>query len=132
MSQRGEELVASFVDRLKQAQADRKQVQIVDDAFLLELETLRDEVQKELTSEFDEFVEQHAEKFHDAELNREKRFALVTPVKRCYAALLQRWRGELSRVAELHVIEELFHDITSKIDQILKEQGAEVDASNVE
>lgn len=26
MSQRGEELVASFVDRLKQAQADRKQV----------------------------------------------------------------------------------------------------------
>lgn len=40
------------------------------------------EVQKELTSEFDEFVEQHAEKFHDAELNREKRFALVTPVQR--------------------------------------------------
>ena len=77
-------------------------------------------------------MKKNEEKFYDPDVNREKRFSLVTPVRRKFAALLQRWRGETARIQEMHTIETVFAEVSAKVDACLAEMGDSVDVSNVE
>merc|ERR1719262_869567 len=105
---------------------------MIDDQFASALDSLKDEVATQLLEEFDEFVKKNEEKFYDPNVNREKRFSLVTPVRRKFAALLQRWRGETARIQEMHTIETVFAEVSAKVDACLAEMGDSVDVSNVE
>jgi hypothetical protein len=133
MASRGAELVTLNLEQLKELPAtDRRGLQMIDEQFASALEALKEEITTQLLEEFDDFIKKNEEKFYDGDVNREKRFSLVTPVRRKFAAFLQRWRGETARVQEMHTIETVFAEVSAKVDTCLAEMGDSVDVSNVE
>ncbi|CAE8705631.1 unnamed protein product, partial [Polarella glacialis] len=111
---------------------DSKDIHAIDNAFRGQLDGLRDAVLQEMHHEFDEFVKSHDRKFTDEQVKSDKRYSLVGPMRRKYASVDSLWRSAVHLALEQRSMDNLFEEISAKVNDLLLEQGANVNVQNVE
>jgi hypothetical protein len=131
LSKECESLIERRTQDLRTAQT-AKDVHVVDNAFRGQLDSLRDAALQEMHHEFDEFVKAHDQKFTDEQVKNDKRFSLMGPMRRKYASVDSLWRSRVYLALEQRSMDTLFDDISARVNDLLVEQGANVNVQNVE
>eukprot|EP00929_Paragymnodinium_shiwhaense_P017853 TRINITY_DN12766_c0_g2_i1.p1 TRINITY_DN12766_c0_g2~~TRINITY_DN12766_c0_g2_i1.p1 ORF type:complete len:3238 (-),score=874.93 TRINITY_DN12766_c0_g2_i1:313-10026(-) len=131
LSQESETLIERFTKELEGA-SGTAEVHAVDNQFRAQLDALRDAVMQEMHHEFDEFVKAHDSKFTDEQVKNDKRFSLMGPMRRRYASTDSLWRNRLHLAVEQRSMDTLFEEISARVNDILVEEGANVNVENVE
>jgi len=107
-------------------------VHATDNSFRGQLDALRDSVSQEMYYEFDSFVKAHDAKFTDEQVKSDKRFSLMGPMRRKYASVDSLWRSAVHLALEQRSMDHLFNEISARVNDLLLEQGANVNVQNVE
>jgi hypothetical protein len=131
LNKESEGLIERYTRELRDA-TSTSDVHAVDNAFRGQLDALRDSVLQEMQHDFDEFVKAHDTKFTDEQVKSDKRFSLMGPMRRKYASVDSLWRSGVHRALEQRSMDHLFEEISSRVNDLLLEQGQNVNVQNVE
>jgi len=109
-----------------------EEVKIVDNEFMVELDLIQQNALREMHDEFDAFIAAHDKRFTDIELNNNKKYSLQGAVKRFMVMEDTYWRKCMNLALERVSMDSLFDEINFKVNQLLKEQGANINVGNIE
>mmetsp|Transcript_74985 Transcript_74985/g.129936 ORF Transcript_74985/g.129936 Transcript_74985/m.129936 type:complete len:780 (-) Transcript_74985:46-2385(-) len=131
LNKESEALIERCTRDLRDA-SDSSDVHVIDNSFRGQLDALRDAVLQEMYHEFDEFVKAHDTKFTDEQVKNDKRFSLMGPMRRKYASVDSLWRSAVHLALEQRSMDHLFEEISTRVNDLLLEQGTNVNVQNVE